>query len=110
MVKDKIHLLLQKKGGAISELHTYLDHVKEDNTLRRAVGPVVLKNALKDLTGTWLWLLLLLLLSLLLLLLLLLLLPLLLLCNALATLWDTMGSDHLGRVSLDHWTPSLLIC
>ena len=38
MVKDKIHSLLQKKGGAISELHTYLDYVKEEATLRRAIG------------------------------------------------------------------------
>jgi hypothetical protein len=50
MVKAKIQKLLDK-NGAISELHTYLDYVKEQVLLRRAVGPVVLKRATDSLTG-----------------------------------------------------------
>jgi hypothetical protein len=52
MVKSKIMKLMDKgkNGNGISELHTYLDYVKEQALLRRAVGPVILKKATMKLT------------------------------------------------------------
>jgi hypothetical protein len=49
IVKEKIHKIM-KKNGAISELHQYLDYVKEQAVLRRAIGPVILKKATTALT------------------------------------------------------------